>query len=250
MVTFPPTAHTVTDILHNLERVRLRISAAASRAGRSPNEIRLLPVSKTVSAQRLRAAIAAGCREFGENKAQEAAAKSEELADTGVRWSYIGNLQTNKARLVARFAHEFQALDRIEVAVALDRRLQRLGRQLPVLVQVNTSGEPSKFGLAPDEVEHFLRQVQPIDTLHVRGLMTLAVLSEDERAIRDCFVRLRNLRDQLRENGPDGVVLDELSMGMSADYELAIEEGATVVRVGQAIFGQRPTPHGYYWPER
>ena len=234
------------DIALNRDRVLARIAAAARRSGRSPADVRLLPVSKTVDSGRLRGAIAAGCHEFGENKAQEAAAKSAELADTGVSWSFIGHLQTNKARLVAGFAAEFQALDRIEVAVALDRQLQRLGRQLPVLVQVNTSGEASKYGLAPAEVAGFLRGLRGIDTLQVRGLMTLAALSDDAEVARSCFVRLRTLRDGLRADGFDDVC--ELSMGMSGDYEIAVEEGATVVRVGQAIFGARPTPDSEYWP--
>lgn len=241
----PTVPLTAADVARNLDRVRARIAVAARRSGRDPDRVRLLPVSKTVSAQRLRSAIEAGCDEFGENKAQEAAAKSRELADTGVRWSFIGHLQSNKVRLVAGFAAEVQALDRIVIAEALDRHLQRLGRRLPVLVQVNTSGEASKFGLAPDEVAGFLAGLRPFDALEVRGLMTLALLSADDGAVRDCFVRLRMLRDRLRDNGFD---LHELSMGMSGDYEVAVEEGATIVRVGQALFGPRPTPDSLYWP--
>ena len=171
------------------------------------------------------------------------------MSDLGdLKWSIIGHLQTNKAKLVARFAAEFQALDSLRVAEALDRRLQAEGRALDVFVQVNTSGEASKYGLHPDDVEDFLRQMPTFPALRVRGLMTLALFSAEAERVRQCFVLLRTLRDRLRQDAPAGIGLDELSMGMSGDYEIAIEEGATVVRVGQAIFGARSTPDAYYWP--
>jgi pyridoxal phosphate enzyme (YggS family) len=160
----------------------------------------------------------------------------------------IGNLQTNKAKFVAQFATEFQALDRIKVAEALDRRLQAEGRGLDVFVQVNTSGEESKFGCDPSVAEALIKQLPQFSSLRVKGLMTLAVFSKDTELVRACFRRLVSLRDQLREVAPDGVSVEELSMGMSGDFEAAIEEGSTVVRVGQAIFGARPTPDSEYWP--
>jgi len=244
-----PRAQSEADFRANLAAVHRRIDAACARAGRESASVRLLPVSKTVEPARIRLAHAAGCRWLGENKVQEAHAKWEALADLpDVRWSVIGHLQTNKARLVARFAAEFQALDSLRVAQALDRRLQAEGRGLDVFVQVNTSGEASKYGLAPDEVVGFLREVQACHALRVRGLMTLAVFSADAQRVRECFVRLRTLRDRLRAQAPSGVGLEELSMGMSGDFEIAIEEGATVVRVGQAIFGARGTPDAHYWP--
>jgi len=228
--------------------VRRRMAAACSRAGRPAEAVRLLPVTKTLPIARVRAAVAAGLDRLGENKVQEAKTKAEVLADLPVRWSVIGHLQTNKAKYVARFAAEFQALDSLHVAEALDRRLAIERRQLDAFVQVNTSGEASKFGLQPDEVGAFLRQLPVFSHLRVRGLMTLAVFSADEMRVRRCFVRLRELRDRLRQVAPAGLSLDELSMGMSGDFEIAIEEGATVVRVGQAIFGPRPLPDSYYWP--
>lgn len=198
---------------------------------------------------RIRMSYAAGCRLLGENKVQEASRKWEAMADLAdLRWSVIGHLQTNKAKLVARFAAEFQALDSLRVAEALERRLQAEGRALDVLVQVNTSGESSKYGLSPDEVAAFLRALPMFSALRVRGFMTLALLSADAVRVRQCFVRLRELRDRLRHDAPDGIELDELSMGMSGDYEIAIEEGATIVRVGQAIYGARSTPDAHYWP--
>ncbi len=149
---------------------------------------------------------------------------------------------------MARFATEFQALDSLRVAEALDRRLQSEGRALDVFVQVNTSGEASKFGLPPDEVGAFLKKLPAYSSLRVKGFMTLALFSAEAERVRECFVLLRELRDRLRQEAPADVQLDELSMGMSGDYEIAIEEGATVVRVGQAIFGARATPDTYYWP--
>jgi pyridoxal phosphate enzyme (YggS family) len=244
-----PHAGTIADFEHNLAAVRERIAAACRNSGRDPAGVRLLAVSKTVDEAHVRMAHAAGCRWLGENKVQEAYAKWQAMADLeDLRWSVIGHLQTNKARQVARFASEFQALDSLRVAAALDRHLQALGRGLDVLVQVNSSGEASKYGLPPDEVPAFLRQLPAFGALRVRGLMTLAALSDDAVRVRACFALMRRLRERLRQDAPDGVDIQELSMGMSGDYALAVEEGATVVRVGQAIFGARATPDSDYWP--
>ena len=242
-----PTAGAAADLARNLAEVRDRIDAACARVGRDRSGVRLLPVSKTVDEARMRAAVSVGMTAFGENKVQEAKAKAAALSDLpGLHWSVIGHLQTNKARDVAAFAAEFQALDSLRLAEALDRRLQAAGRSLDVFVQVNTSREESKYGMPPEEVAGFLRDLPQFASLNVRGLMTLAMFSTDLDAVRACFVRLRELRDRLRDTAP--VPLDELSMGMSGDFELAVEEGATVVRVGQAIFGARPTPDALYWP--
>ncbi|OWQ60412.1 YggS family pyridoxal phosphate-dependent enzyme [Stenotrophomonas maltophilia] len=250
-----PVAQSVEQIAANLVTVRQRIADACARVGRDPASVRLLPVSKTVDDARIRMAVAAGCRELGENKVQEAQRKAETMADLGVHWSVIGHLQTNKARYVARFASEFQALDSLRVAEALQQRLQLEDRTLDVFVQVNTSAEPSKYGLEPAAVEAFVQQLPAFDRLRVRGLMTLAIFTpEVERVracfvrLRACFVRLRELRDQLQRTAPPVIDLSQLSMGMSGDFEVAIEEGATVVRVGQAIFGARATPDSFYWP--
>lgn len=233
----------------NLTAVRRRIDAACRRAGRDPSAVRLLPVSKTKSNEILRMSYACGCRELGENKVQEARGKASALADlSDLRWSLIGHLQTNKAKYVARFAHEFQALDDLRTAELLNRRLQMEGRELDVFVQINSSGEPQKFGLAPEAANAFIQKLPQFEALHVRGLMTLAVFSKDNRRVRECFVRMRTLREQLRRSVPIGISVDELSMGMSGDFEIAIEEGASVVRVGQAIFGARNRPDSHYWP--
>lgn len=244
-----PQAATVEAFRHNLAAVQARIAAACDRVGRDPASVRLLPVSKTRPEAGIRLAYTAGCRLLGENRVQEAHRKwqaTQDLAD--LRWSIIGHLQTNKARLVAHFAAEFQALDSLRIAAALDRHLQIEGRSLDVLVQVNTSGEASKYGLAPEDVPDFIKKLPAFSALRVRGLMTLARFSSEAERVRRCFVLLRNLRDQLRQGAPAGIGLDELSMGMSGDFEIAIEEGATVVRVGQALFGARALPDSYYWP--
>lgn len=244
-----PQAESVEDFRRNLAAVHARIATACQRVGRDPAGVRLLPVSKSKPEAILRLAYAAGCRMLGENKPQEAYGKWEAMADlSDLHWSVIGHLQTNKARLVARFANEFQALDSLRVAEALERRLQSEGRALDVFVQVNTSAEASKFGLPPDGVAAFMRELTAFPALRVRGLMTLALFSAEAERVRECFVLLRGLRDRLRQDAPAGISLDELSMGMSGDYEIAIEEGATVVRVGQAIFGARAVPDTHFWP--
>lgn len=235
-------------VAENLAAVQQKVAAACVAAGRDPAEVRLMPVSKTHPVALIKEAYDAGARVFGENKVQEAAAKAEALADVAdLRWAVIGRLQTNKAKQVAGFAAEFHALDSVKTATALDRRLHDLGRNLDVFVQVNSSGEDSKFGLPPEEVESFVRELRAFHTLRIRGLMTLAVFSDDPEAVRACFVRMQRLQVRLRNLDSAPGSYDELSMGMSGDYELAIAHGATTVRVGQAIFGSRLEPQDY-WP--
>jgi pyridoxal phosphate enzyme (YggS family) len=236
------------DIQTRLAQVRQRIEMACKNLGRDPGGIRLLPVSKTVSPDIMRIAHAAGCREFGENKIQEALEKSQALADLDIKWSVIGHLQTNKVKFMARFAHEFQALDSLKLAAELDKRLQQQGRGMDVFVQINSSAEDSKFGLSPDTALEFVKQLPQFSSLQVKGLMTLAAFSADQELVRACFIKMQELQNHLRQSAPGGLSFDQLSMGMSGDYELAIEHGATVVRVGQAIFGKRSLPDSHYWP--
>jgi PLP dependent protein len=199
-------------------------------------------VSKTHGPGLIKEAYAAGARIFGENRVQEAAEKAEQLAGfTDLQWAIIGHLQSNKVKQVAEFASEFHALDSVKIAEALDRRLQQQGRSLDVFVQVNSSGEPQKFGLPPDEVEPFAVNLRTFTALRVRGLMTLAVFSDDHQALASCFARIQMLQQRLRELDLAPGTYDELSMGMSNDFELAIAYGATTVRVGEAIFGPRPS---------
>ncbi len=229
----------------NLATVKARIAAAAERSGRAAAAVRLVLVTKTIAPERVAEAIAAGQHDLGENKVQEGLRKSKALAAERLRWSMIGHLQSNKVKDVLRFAGEVQSLDRLSLAAALDRRLQRLGHGLDVLVQVNTSGEASKYGLSPEEVSAFLKELPAFTALRPRGFMTLATFTADEAEVRRCFHLLRDIRDRAREAMP---ALAELSMGMSGDYQWAIEEGATIVRVGQAVFGPRPLPDSHYWP--
>ncbi|MDH5479724.1 MAG: YggS family pyridoxal phosphate-dependent enzyme [Nitrosomonas sp.] len=236
------------EIKTNLEMVKKRIVQACIKADRDPSSVRLLPVTKTVPAERLRIAYAAGCHEMGENKIQEAREKSEILSDLNIKWAVIGHLQTNKAKYLARFANEFQALDSLKLAEELDKRLQNEGRAIDVYIQINSSGEASKFGLAPEDIRDFVAQLPNYSSLKIKGLMTLAIFSTDHDRVRACFVKMKAIQAMLRQEAPAGMSFDELSMGMSGDYELAIEEGATVVRVGQAIFGKRPLPDSHYWP--
>lgn len=227
-------------IAASVQAIRARIDAACRAAGRPEGSVRLLPVTKTRPAADVLAAHAAGCARFGENKAKEASAKAEELAGTpGLEWVMIGHLQSNKARLVAQFAAEFQALDSIPLAGELDRRLQATGRRLDVLIQVNSSGEDSKFGLSPEAVPAFAAALTGFDALRVKGLMTIALPSPDQAQVAACFSRMQQLQSQLRDAAVTGQSYEELSMGMSADFALAIAHGATVVRIGTAIFGTR-----------
>jgi pyridoxal phosphate enzyme (YggS family) len=230
----------------NLASVEDRIAHACARAGRARDTVRLLPITKTVPAHILRFAYEAGIRSFGENKIQEAIIKREALADLAIDWSIVGHLQSNKVKYLTRFAREFHALDSLRLADLLNRRLEREDRFLDVYVQVNTSGEESKFGLHPDALLPFVDMLGKFSRLRPRGLMTLALFSSDMARVRPCFVLLRCLRDEAVRHHPD---LTGLSMGMTGDFEQAIEEGATVVRVGQAIFGKRPTPDSFYWPD-
>lgn len=232
----------------NLAGVKARIADAALRSGRDAADVRLVLVTKTVAPDRVREAIVAGQIDLGENKVQEARGKAEALADWPVRWSMIGHLQSNKVKDVLRFASEVQSLDRLSLAAALDKRLQHLGRSLDVLVQVNTSGEATKYGLHPDEVMGFLRELPTFGSLRPYGFMTLARFTPDVAEVRRCFHSLRDIRDRACGDAPQGDVLRDLSMGMSGDYETAIEGGATIVRVGQAVFGPRPLPDSHYWP--
>ncbi|RRD51155.1 YggS family pyridoxal phosphate-dependent enzyme [Arachnia propionica] len=235
----------MTDIAANLRAVQTRIATAAARVGRDAADIRLLPVSKTKPPECVLEAHRAGCVRFGENKVQEAMDKWEALAGTAVEWAVIGHLQSNKAKYVARFATEFQALDSLRLARELDRRLQQEGRRLEVLIQVNSSGEPQKFGVEPEETVELARQLTAFDALAVRGLMTLAVFTSDRERVSQCFRRMQEVQRELQQ--ATGEPWPELSMGMSGDFELAIEHGATCLRVGQAIFGNRLDPN-HYWP--
>ena len=218
-------------IAERLAAVRAEIAAACERADRDPAEVRLIAVSKTQPTAAIREAVAAGHVDFGENRVQEGIAKLDELADSTARIHLIGHLQRNKARFAGRFA-SVQSIDSVALAAAVSRRLDA---PLPVLLEVNIAGEASKQGFKPSELEAALREIAALPQLEVKGLMTIAPLAADPEAARPVFRALREMRDVLA--GEWG--LRELSMGMSNDYAVAIAEGATIVRIGRAIFGER-----------
>ena len=225
-----------------LASVRARMAAAAQRAGRDPREVTLVGVSKRMPAASVAEAARAGLRCVGENYVQEAREKRAALADCaeaqGLRWHLIGNLQRNKARDAVALFDVIETLDRAELAQELERRAAAAGRTLEVLLQVNVSGEPQKAGAQPEAVAALLAACAGLPHLRVTGLMTVPEVADDAEATRPCFARLRALRDALRGES-DAESLRELSMGMSTDFEVAIEEGATLVRVGTALFGPR-----------
>ncbi len=226
-----------------LAALRERIAAAAVRAGRDPAEVTLVAVSKRVSPERIRAAIDAGQRVFGENYVQEALGKMRALGAQGglppdIRWHLIGRLQRNKARDAVAHFHSIEVVDRPDLARELDRRAAARGRVVEVLIQVNLSREPQKAGVPEEELAGLLARCAALPHLQVVGLMTLPEPVGDPERLRPVFARLRALRDSLR-SAPGGGNLRELSMGMSADFEVAVEEGATRVRVGTALFGPR-----------
>jgi pyridoxal phosphate enzyme (YggS family) len=229
-------------IAENLARVRERIEAAARRCGRDPAGIALMAVTKTVPSDRIREAYDSGQRLFGENRVQEFAAKSAALLPLpGVEWHMIGHLQSNKAKKTAELFAAVDSVDSLSLAEKLNAVAQALGKRLPVLIEVNIGGEGAKSGVAPDspELEELLQAAARIENLEFRGLMSVPPFTAEPEDARHYFRRLRELRDRLAARHRAGVSLDVLSMGMSHDFEVAIEEGATCVRVGTALFGKR-----------
>ena len=230
----------MTDMTHALDTVHQRIADAERAAGRAPHSVQLVAVSKTFPADAIRDAYAAGCRDFGENYVQELTGKAAELADLpGLIWHFIGPLQSNKTRPVAETAHWVHSVERLKIAQRLSEQRPPHLPPLNICLQVNVSGEDSKSGCTPEELPALARAARELPHLVLRGLMCIPDPHAAPDSLRNQFALLRQLRDQLNK---DGMALDVLSMGMSADIELAIAEGATHVRVGSAIFGQRHYP--------
>lgn len=227
-------------IATNLSAIRARIAAAAGRAGRAPDTVRLVAVSKTFDAAAVRAAWDAGQRDFGENKVQEALGKVEATSDLPITWHLIGHLQRNKARRAGTAFAWIHAVDDANLLDRLDAGAAERAEPLRMLVQVDLAGEQTKFGAPPDAIRPILDSAHRCRSASVVGLMLLPPWSDDPEASRPWFRRLRELRDELLADGYPAEQLAELSMGMSHDFEVAIEEGATIVRVGTAIFGARP----------
>jgi pyridoxal phosphate enzyme (YggS family) len=231
-------AHRHIDIAGNVAHVMERVAAAASRAGRRPEEIALVAVAKGVPADRIAPAIEAGITDLGENYVQEAARKIAQIGRQA-RWHFVGHLQTNKAKAAVDLFDCIQTVDSARLAQALDRRCRQAGRSMPVLVQVNSSGEAGKWGVEPDALPEFLEQWAGFECLCVRGLMTIGRLTGDVEASRPEFRLMASLFERVRDLGVPNVSMQWLSMGMTRDFEVAIEEGANLVRVGTAIFGPR-----------
>ena len=228
-------------ISRRLEEVRARMGKAARRVGRDPGRIRLIAVSKTKPVPMIREAVAAGVTDLGENYIQEAREKIPQVAGD-VHWHFIGHLQTNKAKYAARLFDWVHTIDRKEIADALNRRAAMEGRVLKVLIEVNVGKEATKSGVMEEELMPLVEHVAPLPSLSLRGLMVIPPLALDPEEARGYFVKTRRLAEQVAARGIPGVAMSELSMGMTADFEVAIEEGSTMIRVGTAIFGPREMP--------
>ena len=226
----------MSTVKDNISRVRERISTAAARSRRPPEEITLVAVTKTVNSDSIRHAIAAGLTHFGENYVQEAREKIEVLHDPDIDWHFIGHLQTNKAKYAVRLFDWIHSLDSVKLVQELNNKASGAGRVIPCLIEVNLAGEESKFGVDQVRVVNLAEEVTRCSHLSLRGLMTMPPYTEEPERSRPYFVRLRGLKEALQEHH---IMTTDLSMGMSADFEVAIEEGATIVRVGRAIFGER-----------
>ncbi len=233
-------AHISGDLRERLAEVRARIDEAAARSGRNASEITLVAVSKTHTAEVLRAAIEAGATAFGENRVQEAESKIKELGRERVRWHLIGHLQANKARRAVQLFDVMHSLDSAELARRLNRISEEEGRaEFPVMIQVDLAGEATKSGVEEGKLPRVIEAVRECERLQLIGLMALPPYFEDAEDARPFFRRLRELRDEFQRRGAFASSAGELSMGMSHDFEVAVEEGATIVRVGTAIFGER-----------
>jgi hypothetical protein len=232
-------------IADNIALVQQRIHSSARRVGRDPNGISLMAVSKTHTSERIRKAYEAGLRVFGENRVQEFAGKAASLADlTGTEWHMIGHLQTNKAAKATELFHAVDSVDSVKLAERLNAAAHSLGKKVAVLIEINVGGETAKSGVAPDsgELEEILLAAPRLEALNFRGLMTVPPFTNDPEGARPYFRKLRELREDIDARKLPQIALDVLSMGMSHDFEVAIAEGSTCVRVGTAIFGEREKP--------
>ena len=229
-------------VAENIAEVRGRIATAARRGNRDPDSIRLMAVTKTFPAEVIQQAYDAGARLFGENRVQEFSAKAAALRDLeGAEWHLIGHLQSNKAAKAAEVFHAVDSVDSLRLAEKLNNAALNLDKQLPILIEINVGGEEAKSGIDPNslELEELLKVAVRLDQLQFCGLMTIPPFTEDPQEARPFFRRLRELRDRIAGRDLPGINLDVLSMGMSHDFEVAIEEGSTCVRLGSAIFGER-----------
>ena len=231
----------MSSVAENIRRVRDVIEDAAVKTGRNPSEVRLMAVTKTVEDDRILEAIEAGVDIIGENYVQEGKRKVEKLGRRGVEWHLIGYLQSNKAKYAVRIFDMIHSVDRSSLAQEIDRRAGMAGSAAKILVEVNLSGETTKGGVKKDEALALIREMAKLENLSVRGLMTMPPWFDAPEQARPYFAALRELRDRVVAEKIGNVLMEELSMGMTGDYRVAVEEGATIVRVGRGIFGERPS---------
>jgi len=225
----------VETIKNNLQTIKEKIKKAALKAKRNPEEIKLVAVTKTATIEQIEEAINAGVKIIGENKVQEAKEKYQILtADT--EWHLVGHLQTNKVKYAIEIFDCIQTVDSIKLAKEINKRSLQFGKITNVLVEVNVSGEETKYGIKPEEVEPFLKEISDFSRIRVRGLMTIAPIEEDKEEVRPYFRKLRELSEEIKSKNIKKVKMDYLSMGMTDDFEVAIEEGANIVRIGRGIF--------------
>lgn len=237
-------------ILENLKLILTRIENACLKSNRNPAEVRLLLATKTVSAENIKIALEAGQTLIADNKVQEVKGKHEALKSIPHESHFIGHLQSNKIKDLLKCEIScIQSLDRLDLALKLHQRLLFENKTIDVLIQVNTSNEESKFGVNPDQAIELIQQVSKLETLRIKGLMTIGLFSAETEKVRKCFQLLKNIQQEVIALNIPNVDMKELSMGMSGDLETATEEGSTIVRVGTAIFGQRIHPDSYYWNE-
>ena len=228
------------DVADNIRRIRETMAEAARRSGRPASAVRLIAVTKTVDDDRILTAIRAGVEILGENYVQEAKRKIDKMGNP-CEWHMIGHLQTNKAKYAVRLFDMIHSLDRLELARELDRRARAAGRIMKVLIEVNVAGEETKTGIPLAGARDLVRTVAPLENLSIQGLMTMPPWFDDPEEARPFFRELRDLRDRITAEAVDRVEMRELSMGMTGDYAVAIEEGATIVRIGRGVFGERPS---------
>lgn len=227
-------------IAQNIEMLGKRILRACEKAGRNREDISIVAVSKTFGADHIREAAEAGIRDFGENYVQELRQKRTDLPGD-LRWHFVGHLQSNKVRQIAEYIHLIHSVDNLRLAEELQKRAEKAERTIDVLVEVHTTDEATKYGVALGDTAELVRQIAELDRVQIRGLMTMGPFSDDPNASRPSFRQVADLKKSIEDRGWSRVSMDELSMGMTHDFEVAIEEGATILRIGTAIFGERKT---------
>lgn len=227
-------------IAENIRDVTHRIDEACKRVGRTPHGVTLVAVSKAFDSGKIADAVHQGVEDIGENFAQELLEKRKQLSEERIRWHFVGHVQTNKVKYIVGFIHLIHSVDSFKLAAEIDKWAAKVGRKIDILVEVNTSGEATKHGVRPDRTLQLVKGIAPLRNLQVRGLMTMGPFLPDPEQSRPCFRILRELSEDVRREALGEVDMTHLSMGMTNDFEVAIEEGATLVRLGTAIFGPRP----------